>query len=177
MTEPEQPTRIKWALAYARQARSDWNTYDLLVEEGAPRCHQVHYLQMAAEKIAKGYRFRDTSTSPEQLLRHHVGFTKFMNALLKSDHVKKMYAGKSAQLTQVSKHCHQLALEIEKLAPAVDSGKRPANPEYPWEQGQTIIAPCDYDFPNLSMLHASHGRTFLKLLKIAIHEFESIAIH
>lgn len=62
MTEPEQPTRILWARAYARQARSDRDIYEILVKQGAPRCHQVHYLQMAAEKVAKGYRFRDTST-------------------------------------------------------------------------------------------------------------------
>jgi hypothetical protein len=177
MTEPEQPTRITWARAYARQALSDWETYELLADQGSPRCHQVHYLQMAAEKIAKGYRFRDTSTSREQLLRHHVGFKKFFRSFLKSPYVNQMYAGKSAQLNQVSKHCHQLALEIEKLAPAVDPDSRPANPEYPWEQGGTLIVPCDYEFPNLSLRDAKRGRTFLKLLEIAIREFERIPIH
>lgn len=131
---------------------------------------------MASEKIAKAYRFRDTSTSPDQLLRHHVGFTKFFNAFLLSGRVEQMFEGKNSQLAQIAKRCRQLASELEKLAPAVDSTNRPANSEYPWQQGAVVVVPCEYEFPNLSLLDAATGRTFLKLLHIAITEFETIAL-
>lgn len=174
-TEDAGPSRKDWAIAYASQARSDWELYETLQERGEPRCHQLHYLQMASEKIAKAYRFRDTSTSEDSLLTQHVGFIKFLNAFLKSDRVKQMYK-ETRQLREVSKRCRQLASEIEKLAPAVDAGKRPANPEYPWQQGGEVITPRDHEFPNLALLDAPAGRTFLKLLKIGIFEFESIAV-
>lgn len=112
-TPAEEPSREAWARAYARQAQSDWEPYDQLTGQvtgqGALRCHQVHYLQMASEKIAKAYRFRDTATSPKHLLRSHVGFTKFFNAFLKSSRVKQMYEDKHAQLAQITKRCRALA--------------------------------------------------------------------
>src|SRR5690606_3248440 len=43
-----------WAIAYASQARSDWELYETLQACGEPRCHQLHYLQMASEKRASG---------------------------------------------------------------------------------------------------------------------------
>ena len=102
-TEDAGPSRKDWAIAYASQARSDWELYETLQERGEPRCHQLHYLQMASEKIAKAYRFRDTSTSEDSLLTQHVGFIKFLNAFLKSDRVKQMYKDKTRQLREVSK--------------------------------------------------------------------------
>jgi hypothetical protein len=146
--------------------------YTLLEQHNAPICHQLHYLQMASEKVAKAYRFRDTSTSPEKLLCEHVGFTKFFKVFLLSDRVKQMYQGKASQLREIARSCCQL----EKLAPAVDKAKRPANPEYPWQHGAVVLVPRDHEFPNLSLLTVDRGRTFLKLLKIAIKEFSTIAI-
>lgn len=63
---------------------------------------------MASEKIAKAYRFRDTSTSHENLLTKHAGFTKFMNSFLLTDRVKQMYTSRE-QLTRVTSLCRQLA--------------------------------------------------------------------
>jgi hypothetical protein len=35
------------------QSRSDWQVYDrLAADPSIPPCHQLHYLQMACEKIA-----------------------------------------------------------------------------------------------------------------------------
>lgn len=173
--EHTEPSRCAWARAYARQSLSDWELYTLLVKNNAPRCHQLHYLQMASEKIGKAYRFRDTSTSPKKLLRQHGGFTKFFSAFLLSDRVSQMYESK-AQLAFITPLCRQIARELETLAPAADPDKRPANPEYPWRQGSELFVPHDYEFPNLSLLEDPAGRTFLKLLCVAISEFEAIAI-
>jgi hypothetical protein len=40
-----------WASAYARQALSDLATRELLASTGAHKCHRLHFLQMAAEKV------------------------------------------------------------------------------------------------------------------------------
>jgi hypothetical protein len=54
--------RLAFADAFYRQAWSDWQAYKLLAEaDGLPRCHALHYLQMACEKLAKAYRLRDTA--------------------------------------------------------------------------------------------------------------------
>ncbi len=53
-------SRDAWASAFAAQSRSDWQVYTLLAAEPSiPACHQLHYLQMACEKIAKAYRCLD----------------------------------------------------------------------------------------------------------------------
>jgi hypothetical protein len=62
MSEP----RRRWADAFLRQARSDLAVYHLLSgrsERDIPRCHALHYLQMACEKIAKAYRIRGRFSS------------------------------------------------------------------------------------------------------------------
>jgi hypothetical protein len=69
-----------------------------------------------------------------------------------------------------------LAREIEKLAPAVDRVGSPENAEYPWQSGENIVVPCQYDYPQLSLLMTAGGRTFLKLVSRAIEEFKPAPI-
>ncbi|MEE9385166.1 MAG: hypothetical protein V3V08_17310 [Nannocystaceae bacterium] len=146
-------SRIEWARAYARQAASDWEVYLQLTDRrDAPRCHALHFLQMATEKIAKAYRFRHTNTPEASLLTRHVGFQAFMRQFLRSPRVLQAYEGRAAQLGAVTRDCHQLAGEVEKLAPAVGRTDRPQNAEYPWRVAERITAPIDYDFSNLSFV-------------------------
>ena len=113
--------RGEWATAFLRQGRSYLQVYDLLIaqpELEIPRCHALHYLQMACEKIAKAYRIRDTNaelTGEGGLLRRHVGFEKFMSAFLLSPSIRSAYPGRTAQLRQVARTTLALAREIEKL--------------------------------------------------------------
>ena len=156
--------------------------YSLLVaqpEETIPRCHALHYLQMACEKIATAYRIRDTSaqlTGSNGLLRRHVGFDKFMRAFLLSPALRDAYSGRTAQLLQVSKTTLALAREIEKLAPAVDGEVTPENAEYPWEAAGEIVVPCEHAFTRLSLLREPGGATFLKLLRRAVDEFDTLQL-
>jgi hypothetical protein len=156
------------------QSRSDWQVYDrLAADPSIPPCHQLHYLQMACEKIAKAYRCRDRSVKLEELLKRHVGFSKFLGSFLASPSVKEAYRGRAAQLREVAGFARALAREIEKLAPSVDRGASPENAEYPWESGEEVIAPCQYGYPRLSLLTSPGGRTLLKLVARAIQEFEA----
>jgi hypothetical protein len=174
--------RGRWAAAFLCQGRSDLVVYHLLSgqpESDTPRCHALHYLQMACEKIAKAYRIRDTSAElagERGLLRRHVGFEKFMRTFLLSPRVQEAYAGRTAQLREVSKRVFSLAREIEKLAPAVDQQVSPENAEYPWEADGKIVAPCEHQFPRLSLLREPSGALFLKLLARAVAEFETIEL-
>lgn len=174
--------RARWAKAFWWQADSDLAVFDLLTapaQRALPRCHSLHYLQMACEKIAKAYRARDTATElhgSHGLLRRHVGFEKFIKSFLLSPQVQSEYDGRTEQLQQVGKAVRALAREIEKLAPAVDNTSTPENTEYPWVQGDAVIAPRDYDYSRLSLLAEPGGRTFLKLLRLAVECFETIKV-
>lgn len=166
-------SREAWANAFALQSRSDWQVYNLLAGESyLADCHELHYLQMACEKIAKAYRSRDTAADLDDLLKRHVGFAKFMGSFLSSPSIKEAYNGRDAQLQQLSRFARGLAREIEKLAPAVDRAGSPENAEYPWESGDKVISPCQYSYPRLSLLTSAGGRTLLKLLDRAIQSFE-----
>jgi hypothetical protein len=171
------PTREAWARAFAQQARSDWAVYKVLAQQPTlPRCHGLHYLQMASEKIAKAYRCRDTNANVDDVLSSHVGFEKFVNSFLLSPTMKEEYAGRRAQLRELLKTARLFAREIEKLAPAVDRIHAPENAEYPWARGEEVVTPCDYDYPALSLLTTSRGRTFLNFLARAICDFELIQL-
>ncbi|MBI4704863.1 MAG: hypothetical protein HY744_27480 [Deltaproteobacteria bacterium] len=171
------PPRDAWAAAFAEQARSDWSVYRLLaLEPEVARCHALHYLQMACEKIAKAYRARDTAAELPDLLGRHVGFAKFVSSFLLSPAVRQEFSGKEAQLSQLRAAFRHLARGIEKLAPAVDRQDAPENAEYPWARGDEVIAPCRYDYPSLSLLREPGGRTFLRLVERALGDFETLRL-
>lgn len=172
------PDRADWAFAYFKQADSDFKIYQLLSgTPGVPICHLLHYLQMAGEKIAKAYRFRDTDTDEDRLTTEHVAFSRFMQSYLGSPEIKQRYAGNDAQLREIVKVARKLAREIEKLAPAVDRETSPANAEYPWPDDGRVVVPCEFTYPNLALLTEPGGRTFLRLLEMAIVDFERIRIY
>ncbi|WP_433926598.1 MULTISPECIES: hypothetical protein [Sorangium] len=172
------PDRASWALAYIKQGGSDFEIYRLLSSiPGVPICHLLHYLQMAGEKVAKAYRFRDTDTDEERLTTEHVAFSRFMQSYLGSPEIKQRYAGKDELLRETVKVARKLAREIEKLAPAVDREISPANAEYPWSDDGRVVVPCEFTYPNLTLLTEPGGRTFLRLLEMAIADFERIRIY
>lgn len=172
------PTREEWAVAYACQARSDWDVFcrmDAL--QDLPFCHRLHYLQMACEKISKAYRARDTGIAVEDVTTHHVGFEKFVKAFFLSPQVKQGFAGRDQQRQVSSQDARRIAAQVEKLAPAVDRKANPGNAEYPWEDGGRLVVPCEHDFPNLALLKEPGGRAFLKLVGQAMDQFENVRIH
>ena len=169
------PTREAWAAAFAHQAQSDWTVYERLAGDlHTPRCHSLHYLQMACEKIAKAYRCRDTTAALDSLMSRHSGFRKLIEVLLKSPFVKRSYRGHEAQREQIARDARKLAALVETLAPALGREQSPDNAEYPWAVGDAVVTPCTYGFPNLSMLKDPGGRTFLKLVSRAIRDFDKI---
>lgn len=175
MTDDE--LRLGYARAFLLQARADWAVYELLSRaDELPRCHALHYLQMASEKIAKAYRVRDTAAEVKDLTKHHTGFVKFMNQYLLSPRFKERYEGKDASLQALRRDAVRLARAVERLAPGVDGDTTPENAEYPWLAGERVVAPCEWPYSGLLLLREPSGRRFLKLLMEAFRDYDDIAL-
>lgn len=147
--------------AFHRQAKSDWSVYQHLrrgplarwgqlqrfwcrfvgVRLGAwPVCHELHYLQMCTEKLAKAYYKTDLRTG-------HAAFRRFLtdlpanpNALIPLGFVSL------ADLTRWQGSVKPIVDAIEDLAPSIADHKGLPNPEYPWPKANPTIAPADYAF-------------------------------
>lgn len=159
-----------------RQATSDFQLFERLRRDGAAECHVLHYLQMATEKLSKAYLWRLGHAPP----RTHVGFTKFLKALLDRRsseliRIAPLLRFKSAaDLEKWVKQVLPLAYEIQNIAPA-EAGDGP-NPEYPWPHAQPTTCPRDYSFPLWSSLaHTGKGRKLLQFLESAIITFDQFA--
>jgi len=156
-----------WARAYAIQAKADLDARSaLLGAEDVPVCQQLHFLQMAAEKVAKAHRCWG-GTPPEELQSSHAYAARVIPII-----AKQRFKGDVSQ-AHVLQTIRDLAREIELLAPAVDAGgKRPDNCEYPWEDDAgRLCIPAELPFKGLCGI-ARHdaGKKFLKILITACDE-------
>jgi hypothetical protein len=168
--------RRAFAEAFIAQARSDWIVHRALAERhDVAVCHELHYLQMVCEKLAKAYRLRDTRSPVDELVAKHSGFSKFVGPFFTAV-LKDEYRGRDEQLSGLIKRARTIAREIEKLAPAIDRLAAPENAEYPWERDDRVIAPCAFGFPSLELLRQPGGRAFLNLIERALAEFEHVAL-
>lgn len=172
--------RSQYAQGFYDQAWSDWQAYGVLARaKELPRCHPLHYLQMACEKLGKAYRLRNPRADVDAIVTRHVGFTQFINEFLRSPAVMADYDGRRARHKVVSKTSSALAREIEKLAPAIDRTHSPENAEYPWEHGDweketgQVLVPAAYDYPALSLLYTPGGRAFMNLVERAFRDFNA----
>ncbi len=142
----------------------------LAAQEDLVVCHELHYLQMVCEKLAKAYRLLDTKAAVDELVSKHTGFATFVGAFflgaLKDEYLERTRSSRASSL----------AREIEKLAPAIDRADAPENAEYPWQRDGKIVAPCTYEFPSLELLRQPGGRAFLNLIDRALADFERLAI-
>ena len=169
----------QYAAAFHAQAKSDWEVYEQLVraQPSLPICHQLHYLQMACEKLGKAYRLRQPAANVDAIVTRHVGFTQFVNDYLRSPEVRDKYRDRAAAHKSVCKASATIAREIEKLAPAVNRAWSPENAEYPWERGDweagagQVLVPCDYGYPALSLLKTEKGSAFLKIVREALRDW------
>ena len=158
----------EWARAYAKQAKADLAARETLLDnETLPECEQLHFLQMACEKLAKAHAYTMKAV-PKKIARSHNFIRKFLPSLYAQEFLN--FKGRPMRAkTQQLKHILHLAQEIEFLQPAIDNNRRrPDNCEYPWEDGAGIIqVPMEQIFSNLNVLNEPVGLEFLKLLKSA----------
>ena len=149
-----------WARGYAIQALSDLDTRDKLAEAGARKCHRLHFLQMAAEKICKA--FLTTENGHDNVRKSHAYVARILPIIARVFYPR---INDNNQINQWEiSEIKKLVEQIELLAPACDdSGLREDNSEYPWEgaRGEVCI-PCEYNFPRID----DGSKTIVRLIKL-----------
>ena len=155
-----------------QQARADHDVLLLLRGQRAAPCHQIHYLQMVTEKVAKA-RFWRAGTPPP---RSHAGFVQFLRSLggvraTERQHVADVFEFRRFKDFQnFMRAVSPLAYSLERLAPAL--AQDGPNPEYPWPQHAPEYVPATFDFDVWTQLTQSdRGRHFLNVITIAINRF------
>ncbi len=162
------PSQATWW----RQARSDLDVLRLLRRNAVAPCHQLHYLQMAGEKIAKAYFWR-TGAPPA---KKHAGLVSFLKALGGTGGSRQALVAATFEFREFKqfqtwiRHVSPRAYDLEKLAPAL-AGDGP-NPEYPWPHDAPVEYPAGYRFDLWKWLGESgSGRQFSKVVEIAVDRF------
>jgi len=155
-----------------RQARSDHAVLVLLRRQGAAPCHQLHYLQMVAEKIGKAYFWRSGAAPP----KNHAGFAQFMRFL---GHARRSEQRRIADLFGFGgfagfrnwiRMVLPLAYALERLAPAL--AQDGPNPEYPWPPNAPKYAPAEYEFDVWSQIRdTGPGRQLVQVIRVAVSKF------
>ena len=177
----EETLRGPWATAFGAQSLSDFCVFLRLrflrrtVGDALEVCHELHYLQMACEKIAKAYRLKGTAVDIEKEMSGHVAFSQFIEGYLITAGYgqRPKYSGRPQSFTDFKKRVRRVAEDVEKLAPAVDREVTPSNAEYPWLEGNEIKTPCRYSYPSLHLLQTADpkGVEFLQIVQSAIEGF------
>ncbi len=160
-------TREEWANAFAEQGHSDLRTYDILSNADAPSCHSLHYLQMATEKIAKAYQVAGSYWPPRK--KSHVAAVEFVKNYYSSPSMRARYDRNREQLAVIRDEMVKVAMQVEKLAPAVDEENVPENVEYPWATSEKLEVPCRYKFP-IEELPKGQIKGFVQMLKNVVVE-------
>lgn len=160
-------TTVEWRLAYAAQAHADLQARDVLLQfPQLPACHQLHYLQMACEKICKAY-LCGTGARSEVLRRSHAHVQRPLFEIAR----RQLMRGRNQQSRRALEAIKKLARRIELLAPSVDDdGAVPSNCEYPWvDAGGRLQVPARFDF-GIDLLTDSVGPLLLNVLRRAADE-------
>jgi hypothetical protein len=145
-----------WKSAYLKQGVSDYEIFLRLYGEKIPTCHKLHYLQMTAEKLAKGFL---TLNGGPRYPNTHNAFKRFMIIARHSEEI--MVAAGFTRKDQYQAYIGTLqhtAQRIEDLSP--EGGDHP-NPEYPWESAGVITVPMEYPFSDFNL----KGKEMARLLQ------------
>jgi hypothetical protein len=167
--------RQNWQAAFLNQAGVDWAAYQKTRLGTSPECHQLLFLQMASEKLAKALLISGP-LSLESITQSHAAFVKFMHTASNNRKLQRAFGMKKAQHRAQFKSLLPLACEIELLAPAL--AQRGPNPEYPWEDAAgNILSPANYPFPLITQLRKTpQGVQSLKYIEIFLKRFEELFI-
>ncbi len=160
----------EWRIAYARQARADLLAREhLLASDRLPQCQQLHFLQMACEKICKAF-LCGKGSAPADLRRSH-GYIARPLPVIARHYSRRRRNGEAAWVLEA---IADLARRIERLAPAMnEGGAYPANCEYPWEGPDgNVETPAEFDF-GIDLARQRGGRHLLKLLQTAAEDLST----
>lgn len=163
---------IEWRIAYAKQALSDCNMYELLCRNSNVEvCHRLLYIQMFLEKASKAYLWKSTD-STSGIPSFHVTHNVIVKVI---PQIIKFYSGASKEQIAINRNkmneIRKICREIDLLCPSVDDdGRRPDNCEYPWasSSGDKVCIPCEEKFEIQNrLLNSSNGILIIKAAKYA----------
>lgn len=155
---------MTWRSAFLLQARSDFGTREFLNTQRVEYCHQLHYLQMASEKLAKGFLTPASSSDPPQLT--HAAFVRCLQVIKGRPDVRRMLNVSNTQaFIEFVDSLLPLAEQVQRLAPKY-SGVRGPNPEYPWQPTPrgSVTAPAEFEFPQFAP-QSPHMDKLIRLLR------------
>lgn len=155
---------MNWRQAFLEQARSDNAVRKLLNDQGKEYSHQLHYLQMTAEKLAKGYE-----SDPDPPRKTHKALVRTLQTIRKWPPIRKQLGCRcEADVHAFIKSVLPLAERLERLAPAL-AGPNGPNPEYPWKDGFSgeIRVPASFEFEDFNPRKPQMAR-LVKLLDILL---------
>ena len=116
----------QYARAFFRRARADFEIFLRLGRvEGVPRCHHLHFLQMACEKLAKAHRFRAGSATPDHLLSSHAQIQYALPQIARAvfDRFDPPGPGRKRRDRKPAiRTLKNIAARLDRLAPSVTDG-------------------------------------------------------
>jgi hypothetical protein len=170
MSAGEASTKAAWARAFAEQALSDLQARAILAGSDADKCHRLHFLQMAAEKICKAHLI---DANGYDAMKHvHCVVAKHLPIIIRQLLIQQ--SQKDSAIQQRVKFAKHLGAEIDILSPSCKAaGAREENSEYPWSWADFSIGiPCKFSFPNID----ESDREFVPLIKLLRVAAESYVV-
>jgi hypothetical protein len=160
-------TREEWSKAYALQADADFKTFLMLQGRSKiPECHELQFLQMACENLAKAY-LCEQETAPATLQGSHHYIENVLAVVLRQ-YIGLSYP-KPGPARSIAKQVKHLCQEINWLCPSVTRGNRPDNCEYPWTNGKgKLHVPVNWKFTTLERSLKWRGKDFFRFVGEAI---------
>ncbi len=144
---------MNWREAFLAQARSDAEIRVLLNRKRCDYSHQLHYLQMVTEKLAKGLLAPQKNAPPAKT---HAGFVRLLHHIRGRPDLRRQLGYKERSVFRsFINSLLPLAEQIQRLAPSYAGFSQP-NPEYPWQpkaDGQ-VVYPASFAFPVFNPKHA-----------------------
>jgi hypothetical protein len=162
---------VERARAFALEAQADFKAHELLAASSLPDCQQLHFLQMACEKVCKAHLFLKQS-DPLHVESSHAYIGSVLPLLIRQMLLSQVNVIANKDASVIVQNAKSLCREIELLSPAVDdNGNRKDNCEYPWVDAKGILCiPAQHDFESLRFLKKRFGRVFLRLVTLTIDE-------
>lgn len=136
---------LTWKEAYLKQAKSDYHVFQHLNTLNVDFCHQLHYLQMSSEKLAKALSCPPDNIPPEKT---HYALVKFIRTIKRRDFSSKFGQNHFTSYENYINSIIPFAEKIENLHPSGKESK--PNPEYPWDDSNSnIYSPVDFHFNDI----------------------------
>jgi len=157
------------AEALATQGLADLGTYRHLLaadRDSVAESQVLHALQMAGEKIAKAllyaldpaYRVRDDGERKQS----HASLSRLAGTLSAKKKLAAALQMPEAKYEGCLSRFGRWYLQIELLQPQLAGNGR--NVEYPWQDGNTWVAPCDYRFGLLAQFQKGEALDSVRFL-------------